>query len=934
MLNRVRDNKKNTPLNQQQNNDLRVVRRESNPNPANHNEDGSQRHRINYDLETRGAFPLLGNIGLRTKATLFAVAITTLPIFAIAAITFLSISQSRNREITSSHQNQASKITDNVKLFIREGLQNLDFLASQDFLTNTKVRDSLSYLEKQQILQKYEKNNNFHSQIVILNLSGNVVFQSQDGTITNQSQETYFESVLKTNQHVITQPSNTETYFAAPVKDAVTGEIIYVIRSTVETQLLDKFLKPYNSISDKYYVTDVSNKIFLSNDKNILGKNVEELFTKKQLNLKNNFPNKLPNQSITNFSSPNDGGKDFLFTYIPWQRQAEIPDLKWNLLLSTDKTILFASQSQLFWELGLGTLATIIFAGGIAALLAHRTIDKIIAVNQALKKMVQGNSQNPISLTEKDGIKNLDANINQMAEHLQDTQALKNLAMHLSSSWKPNEIYNLAVQDIRKALEVERVVIYKFDENWQGTFLAESVVAGFPCAMNVKLHDPCLVDYVEKYRQGRVLVTNDIYQANLSDCYLQQLETFAVRANLVAPIIVGDKLLGLLIAHQCSQPRNWQQSEIDLFEQFARLLGLALERANLLLVTENARETAENLFDEQRQQKEELQAQLMTLLEQIEGAIQGDLTVHAEVGVGEIGTVADFFNAIAENLRSLVKQVKISAAQLNNAVAENSSSMQQLADASRIQAEEISDTLNTVAAMRNAIKIVAKSTRRAAKMAHNVAQTAISGSAAMDATVENIAILHDTIDETACKVRSLGEASQQIGRVVNLINQISMQTNLLAINAGIEAARAGEGRQGFVSIAEEVAILASKSAVAAGEIEAIASSIQRETSEVVSAMESGSTQVNEGTRLVAATKDSLSEILDACRQIDDSLYEISNTTVSQVQLSQKVATAIKNVAHISNMTSDYSQKAVRSLWDTVVVSEQLKASVEIFKVEE
>jgi methyl-accepting chemotaxis protein PixJ len=544
MLNRVRDNKKNTSL-QKQNHDLNVLGRERNAPTKSISEP------INYDLQKRGAFPLLGNINLQTKAIAFAVAISTLPIFAIAAITYFSINQSLSQEVTISHNNQANKITISLKLFIRERLQDLDFLASQSFLTNIRVREHLSYLEKQEILQKYEKSNKFHRQIVIFNLSGNVVFQSKDETIPNQSQQSYFESVLKTNQHVISQLSNTQTYFAAPVRDTVTGEVIYVIRSTVETQLIDKFLKQNHLISDKYYVTDVSNKILLSNDKNILGKNVQELLTKEQLNLKNNLLLKLQNQSITNFSSSDYRGKDALFSYIPWQGETDIPDLKWNLLLITDKAILFTPKRQLLWELGLGTLATTIFAGGIAALLARRNIDKIIAVNQALKKLAQANSQNPISLTGKNGIQSLNANINQMAEHLQDTQALKNLAIHLSSSWKPNEIYNLAVQDIRKALKLERVVIYKFDENWQGTFLAESVVAGFPCAMNVKLHDPCLVDYVEKYRQGRVLAVNNIYQANLSDCYLQQLETFAVKANLVAPIVVGDKLLGLLIAHQC-----------------------------------------------------------------------------------------------------------------------------------------------------------------------------------------------------------------------------------------------------------------------------------------------------------------------------------------------------------------------------------------------
>jgi methyl-accepting chemotaxis protein PixJ len=926
MLNRVRDKKKGTALNSRQKDDLKVL--------------GREHDHLDYDLEARGHLPLLGNISLRTKAILFAVGISTLPILTIAGIAYFYINQSRSQEIRISHHNQAYEIKASVKLFLNERLQDLDILASQYFATNVRVKDGLSYLDKQRILQKYEETNKFHSKIVILNLSGNVVFQSKDAVIANQSQESYFQSVLKTNKPVISQPKsldktgNTQIYFAAPVKDEITGETLYVIRSTVETQLFDQFLKQYNPIMDKYYLTDLSNKIFLSNDKNILGKNAQELFIKQQLNLNNSWQNNSHNQLITNFSSRDNAGQEVFVSYIPWQQELGIPDLKWNLLLSTDKEILFASQRQLLWQLVWGSLITVILAGGISALLASRIVAKIIAVNQALKKLAWGNSQNYVSLQGKDEIRNLDANLNQMAEHFEDTQALKNLAIHLSSSWKPNEIYNLAVQDIRKALTVERVVIYKFDDDWQGTFLAESVVAGFPCAMGVKLHEPCLVDYVDKYRQGRVIAINDIYKANLSDCYMQQLETFTVKANLIAPIIVGEKLLGLLIAHHCSQPHNWQQSEIDLFEQFARLLGLALERANLLLVTENARKTAENLFDEQRQQKEKLQEELMALLNQIEGAIQGDLTVHAEVGVGEIGTVADFFNTLAENLRSIVKQVKSSAAQLNNAIAENSSSMQQLAEASRIQAEKINDTLNTVAAMRHAIKTVGKDARFAGKIAHNASLTAMNGSVAMDATVENITILHDTIDKTASKVRNLGEASQQIGRVVNLINQISMQTNLLAINAGIEAAHAGEGKQGFVSIAEEVAILANKSAVAAGEIEAITSIIQCETSEVVIAMESGVTQVNEGTRLVAATKDSLSEILAACRQIDDSLHEISNTTVSQVKLSHKVANTIKDTANISNIANDYSQKVLRSLCDTVAVSEQLKASVEIFKVEE
>ncbi|MBW4603643.1 MAG: GAF domain-containing protein [Calothrix sp. FI2-JRJ7] len=93
----------------------------------------------------------------------------------------------------------------------------------------------------------------------------------------------------------------------------------------------------------------------------------------------------------------------------------------------------------------------------------------------------------------------------------------------------------------------------------------------------MQLVEPCLGKSVDRLTKGKIQVINNVYQAGLNDCYLQLLESFNVKANLVVPIIVNNKLLGLLITHQCSHPRNWQQSEIDLCEQPARLISLALE---------------------------------------------------------------------------------------------------------------------------------------------------------------------------------------------------------------------------------------------------------------------------------------------------------------------------------------------------------------------
>ncbi|MEM7554003.1 MAG: methyl-accepting chemotaxis protein, partial [Cyanobacteria bacterium P01_A01_bin.84] len=426
---------------------------------------------------------------------------------------------------------------------------------------------------------------------------------------------------------------------------------------------------------------------------------------------------------------------------------------------------------------------------------------------------------------------------------------------------------------------------------------------------------------------------SNIYEAGLTDCYIQQLEPFAVKANLVAPILLGDNLLGLLIAHQCSNTRDWQPSEIDSFEQFARIIGLALERANLLEITKKAKEAAEQFSQQQREQKENLQAQLIDLLSHIEGASYGDLTVRAEVTNGEIGTVADFFNSIIESLREIVTQVKSTATHVDDAIAENYGAINQLAGEALQQAQEVDRTLESVKQMRSSIKDVAISARRATVVAKTVHNTAKVGGEAVDLTVQNILGLRETIGETAKKVKRLGESSQHISRIVSLINQIAVQTNLLAINAGIEAERAGEGTQGFVVVAEEVSALAARSASATTEIEGIVANIQRETSDVVRAMELGTTQVVEGTTLVEDTKNRFNQILDVSRQIDELVQSISTATVSQVETSKQVAHLMQDVAKLSEMTSNSSEKVSAYLEKTVEISQALQANVGTFKID-
>ncbi len=513
-------------------------------------------------------------------------------------------------------------------------------------------------------------------------------------------------------------------------------------------------------------------------------------------------------------------------------------------------------------------------------------------------------------------------------------QLFADIALRIRQSLNLDVILKTAVEEVRKVIKAERVVVYRLDDNFDGNFTAESVAPGLTPMLGVNINDPCFKErHANLYKQGRVRAINDIYQEpGLTDCHIKTLEQFEVKANLVVPILVNKKLFGLLIAHQCYSSRAWQQYEIELFAQVATQVGVAINQSSLLEQLEKARQAAEVVSLEQRQQKENLQHQLVELLNDVESASRGDLTVRAEVTAGEIGTVADIFNAIVESLRQLVTQVKNAASQVNISVGENAGSIRQLADEAFQQAAEITRTLDSVEQMTQSIQAVADSARQAAVVARTASTTAEAGGVAMDRTVQSILNLRQTVGETANKVKRLGESSQQISKVVFLINQIALQTNVLAINASIEAARAGEAGRGFAVVAEEVGGLAAQSAAATKEIEQVVENIQRETSEVVRAMELGTTQVIEGTDLVEDTKKSLGQILDVSRQIDQLVQSISSATVSQARTSEAVTNLMKQIAKVSERTSDSSRQVSGSLQQTVEVAQQLQASVGAFKV--
>ena len=321
------------------------------------------------------------------------------------------------------------------------------------------------------------------------------------------------------------------------------------------------------------------------------------------------------------------------------------------------------------------------------------------------------------------------------------------------------------------------------------------------------------------------------------------------------------------------------------------------------------------------------------ILDDVEGASRGDLTVQAEVSPDELGAVADAFNLTIQNLREIVQQVKRAAKQVNkNSIDSESFARNNSSDALRM-AEELAVTLNSVQLMTESIQRVAENAHEAEEVAHTSSVTALKGGEAVERTVGGILQIRETVSETARKVKRLAEASQEISKIVAVISQIASRTNLLALNASIQAARAGEAGRGFAIVADEVRQLADRSAKSLKEIEQIVLQIQSETGAVMTAMEEGIQQVIDVTDKSEQSKRALEDIIEVSNRINTLVRSISGDTVRQQENSGAVAQVMQSIELIAQETSQESQRVAGSLQTLVSISKDLLTSVERFRVE-
>lgn len=862
-------------------------------------------------------------LSFKNQVAAIALLLGVIPTLTVGVVSY----KLNDRSVTQAMETQqtlAKMASDSIGSYMKQRQTEISAIAALPVLTDARIWNSLSPQDKLEALSRSTQSYTAYSDIVIFDPNGTPLLQTKPQPISNQSKQFYFQSALKVDRVSISDVIETEEqsviYFTVPIKEIATGKTIAILRATFPTRNLTNLLP---SVQNSYSILDSANRLVVASEQSRTALTAFADTT-------------LPDSK---FWTDTQTQQRLFLTQTPIAKVDQLPELNWRILLSTPAERI--SEPSRLWILLFGSGAAIA-SGLLAVLLAHALTRRITMMTERVKKLSNGDLTTRLNITGNDEIAAFGKVIDQMAatiaESMQDQaksvqqlQQLNQAAYSIRRSINFDEIVQTGVREVRHLLNVDRAIVYLFDQHWQGTIVAESVAIGFPAALGARIADPCFAEhYVEKYRAGRTHAISNLDEARIDPCYRKQLEAFDVRANLVAPMIVDGQLLGLLVAHQCSAPRQWEESETSLLVQMALHLGDAIAQVNLTAEHQTALAQA-TLAQERQQQKEALRSQLQELMKQAEKAASGDLTVRATVSGEDIGTVADFFNAIVENLQQVVQQVKQSVMEVNASLNQHETAVRSLSQDALKQAEETHLTLDCISQMVTSIHTVANHAQQAAEVSQTAALTAEAGEFAMSETAESIAELRQSISEATKKVKRLGESAQQISKAVLLINQIEMQTNVLAINAGIEATRTDQN-QGFAMIAEEVSALASRASAATQEISHLVSTIQQETIEVVEAMEKSTAQVVTGTQSVESAKQSLEQILQVSHRIDQIVHSISEATVSQVSTSNTVTDLMNTIAEVAKHTSSSSLEVSSSLRDTVTVAKSLAESVETFKV--
>lgn len=370
---------------------------------------------------------------------------------------------------------------------------------------------------------------------------------------------------------------------------------------------------------------------------------------------------------------------------------------------------------------------------------------------------------------------------------------------------------------------------------------------------------------------------------------------------------------------------------VKLGPTLVSVLGLLTVALLLMLVFALLR-GARSRAQQADQQNLRNQAAIRRLLDEMVDLSDGDLTIEATVTEDITGAIADSVNQAVEEMRTLVTTINETSVRVSASAQETRGTALRLEEASDHQRNQIEKASDTVKAMSDAMRQMADESIKSAEIAQQSVDIAAAGGSTVRRTISGMDNIREQIQETSKRIKRLGESSQEIGNIVELIEDIADQTNILALNAAMQAAMAGESGRGFAVVADEVQRLAERSANATKQIDALVKTIQADTNEAVSSMEASTSEVVGGAKLA----EDAGEALQRIEQVSQEIASATQTIAGRLQQQSKEAGSINEtmsvVQGITSQTSEGTEQTTQSIETLAQMAEQLRQTVARFKL--
>jgi twitching motility protein PilJ len=327
------------------------------------------------------------------------------------------------------------------------------------------------------------------------------------------------------------------------------------------------------------------------------------------------------------------------------------------------------------------------------------------------------------------------------------------------------------------------------------------------------------------------------------------------------------------------------------------------------------------------------QQAVLRLLDEMSPLADGDLTMRATVTEDVTGAIADAVNFAVDALRALVVRMNTTSGRLTGFALAADKQISRLADSSSRQAQEIAVATSAIATMTQSIQKVSRNALSSAEVARKSLEISQAGARTVRATIVDMVAIREQIQSTSKRLKRLGESSQEVGDIVRLMNEITEQTNILALNASIQTTSSGASA-GFRRLADEMQQLAQRAAGASRKIDVLIRTMQADTNEVMSSMEETTAKVVDGARNAESAGAALDEVENVTVGLARLIGNISEASSKQTDMASRVGATMTAIQEITLQTAQYSQEAKVLVADLNNTAADLRTAIAGFNLVE